>query len=192
MLWELYCLLKYSTVLLKHHKFSTKYSQKKSKSSPANKRYGVSHTTALVQIIVIEIFIQGPRIILCMHPANERLCYIVTSSPIGWAHTQNDPWGSHSWEKLPIYHSDSGWYKANVIMHDENENIMHATLNKEHRFLKHIISYIYLSSISMLKWWHGMLSTLFAISILSNTKKFIKLTTSDKSISSNEEYFMDQ
>ena len=26
-----------------------------------------------------------------MHPANERWCYIVTSSLIGWAHTQNDP-----------------------------------------------------------------------------------------------------
>ena len=24
--------------------------------------------------------------------ANERRCYIVTSSLIGWAHTQNDPW----------------------------------------------------------------------------------------------------
>ena len=30
-------------------------------------------------------------IILCMHPANERWRYIVTSSPIGWVHTQNDP-----------------------------------------------------------------------------------------------------
>ena len=31
-------------------------------------------------------------IILCMRPANERRCYIVMSSLIGWAHTQNDPW----------------------------------------------------------------------------------------------------
>ena len=30
-------------------------------------------------------------IILCMHPANERRRYIVTSSLIGWAHIQNDP-----------------------------------------------------------------------------------------------------
>ena len=29
--------------------------------------------------------------ILCMRPANERRRYIVTSSLIGWAHTQNDP-----------------------------------------------------------------------------------------------------
>ena len=30
-------------------------------------------------------------IILCVHPANERWRYIVTSSLIGWVHTQNDP-----------------------------------------------------------------------------------------------------
>ena len=30
-------------------------------------------------------------IILCMYPANERWRYIVTSSLIGWVHTQNDP-----------------------------------------------------------------------------------------------------
>ena len=33
----------------------------------------------------------SPGIILCMHPANERRRYIVTSSLIGWVHTQNDP-----------------------------------------------------------------------------------------------------
>ena len=31
-------------------------------------------------------------IILCMRPANERRRYNVTSSLIGWAHIQNDPW----------------------------------------------------------------------------------------------------
>ena len=30
-------------------------------------------------------------IILCMYPGNERRCYIVTPSLIGWVHTQNDP-----------------------------------------------------------------------------------------------------
>ena len=30
--------------------------------------------------------------ILCMHPANERRCYIVTSSLIGWVYTQNFSW----------------------------------------------------------------------------------------------------
>ena len=33
-------------------------------------------------------------IILWMRPANERRRYIVTSSLIGWAHRQNDPWVS--------------------------------------------------------------------------------------------------
>ena len=30
----------------------------------------------------------------CMRPANEGWCYNVTSSLIGWAHTQNDPYGT--------------------------------------------------------------------------------------------------
>ena len=30
---------------------------------------------------------------VCMCPTNERYCYIVMLSPIGWAHTQNDPCG---------------------------------------------------------------------------------------------------
>ena len=33
----------------------------------------------------------SPGIILYIRPANERRRYIVTSSHIGWAHTQNDP-----------------------------------------------------------------------------------------------------
>ena len=37
---------------------------------------------------------QGPGIILCMRPTNERRRYNVTSSLIGRAHTQNDPWGT--------------------------------------------------------------------------------------------------
>ena len=32
-----------------------------------------------------------PGIVLWMHPANERPRYNVTSSLIGWAHSQNDP-----------------------------------------------------------------------------------------------------
>ena len=35
--------------------------------------------------------IEYPGIILGMCPANQRRCYIVTSSLIGWAHTQKDP-----------------------------------------------------------------------------------------------------
>ena len=33
-----------------------------------------------------------PGIILCLGSANERWRYLITSSLIGWAHTQNDPW----------------------------------------------------------------------------------------------------
>ena len=37
-------------------------------------------------------------IILCARPANERQRYIVTSSLIAWAHTQNDLWDTYfSW-----------------------------------------------------------------------------------------------
>ena len=35
------------------------------------------------------------KIILYMRPANDRQCYIVTSSVIGWAHTLNDPCQSY-------------------------------------------------------------------------------------------------
>ena len=38
------------------------------------------------------IFGSGTGIILCMHPANERLCYTVKPSLIDLVHTQNDPW----------------------------------------------------------------------------------------------------
>ena len=38
------------------------------------------------------IIISVPGIIFCMCPANERRRYNVTSSLIGWAHSQNDPW----------------------------------------------------------------------------------------------------
>ena len=50
------------------------------------------------------------RIILCMRPANERRRYIVTSSLIGWVHTQIDPccsrmlhrWGNVAPERLGL------------------------------------------------------------------------------------------
>ena len=38
---------------------------------------------------------QYTGIILWMRPANERRRYNVTSSLIGWAHTQNNPWIQH-------------------------------------------------------------------------------------------------
>ena len=36
--------------------------------------------------------------IMCVHPANERGRYIVTSTLIGWVRTKNDPWcGGDFW-----------------------------------------------------------------------------------------------
>ena len=35
-----------------------------------------------------------PGINLWMHPANKKWCYILTSSLIGWAHTQNNPFST--------------------------------------------------------------------------------------------------
>ena len=44
-------------------------------------------------------------IILYMCPVNERWCYNVTPSLIGWAHTQNDPWRLGVWQ-IPRTMSD--------------------------------------------------------------------------------------
>ena len=46
----------------------------------------------LTTLMHINIFIHA-GIILCIPPANERRCYNMTSPLIGWAHSQNDPWG---------------------------------------------------------------------------------------------------
>ena len=49
-------------------------------------------------------------IILCMHPANEKWCYTVTPSLIGWAHTKIDPC---CW---------SDWFKTVLLL---NKNLHH-------------------------------------------------------------------
>ena len=41
-----------------------------------------------------------PGIILCMATANGRRRYTVTSSLIGWAHTQNDPCFPHHFDNV--------------------------------------------------------------------------------------------
>ena len=46
-----------------------------------------SMETTLTKLCAVE-----PGIVLCMSSANERGRYNVTSSLIGWAHIQNDPW----------------------------------------------------------------------------------------------------
>ena len=57
--------------------------------------YEVSNVSVSEKIypVIYKLYMKKPQlagIILCMHPANQRQCYIVTSSLIGWAHTQND------------------------------------------------------------------------------------------------------
>ena len=37
---------------------------------------------------------EEPKISLSMGSANERRCYCVTPSLIGWAHSQTDPWSA--------------------------------------------------------------------------------------------------
>ena len=58
-------------------------------------QYFINKSVCLYQARWETVYSCDPSgIILCMGPANERRRYNVTSSPIGWAHTQNDPWPS--------------------------------------------------------------------------------------------------
>ena len=51
----------------------------------------VFHVKILLHLQSLWIPVICSGIILFMCPANKRQCYIVMSSLIGWAHTQNDP-----------------------------------------------------------------------------------------------------
>ena len=59
---------------------------------------GISFTGKKTSLYWIKVLVPGAftsstaEVILGMGLANERWCHIVTSSLIGWAHTQNDPW----------------------------------------------------------------------------------------------------
>ena len=49
-------------------------------------------SSRLCMALSVSVFLYlSAGIILCMRPANERWRYSVTSSLIGWAHSQNDP-----------------------------------------------------------------------------------------------------
>ena len=69
---------------------------------------------AWCQFSVRVITLPCPGIILCMRPANERQCYIVTSPLIGWAHTQNDPCMSRQTVSLGVCQGESreGWLEG--------------------------------------------------------------------------------
>ena len=63
-------------------------------------------------IIMTQILLPG--IILCVHPANGRRRYIVTSSLIGWAHSQNDPW--LLWSAIRYLSGDQFLFSADLII----------------------------------------------------------------------------
>ena len=53
-----------------------------------------------------------PRIILCMHPANESWHYRVRPSLIGWAHTQNDL----CWTHYTPFSQDQGYHRWHMYI----------------------------------------------------------------------------
>ena len=53
-------------------------------------------------------------IILCKCPANERRHYIVPSSLIDWAHTQNDPWTMNVSNQLTMQEVNCACYIHNL------------------------------------------------------------------------------
>ena len=70
---------------------------------------------------------QSPGIILCMHQDSEKWCYNVTSSLIGWVHTQTDPWVS------PMYMRVLHWNCDTLILSPMSAKTLCRTwLNKSH------------------------------------------------------------
>ena len=67
--------------------------------------YQINIWCPTVVMVVVCNIMPCSGIILCICPANERWYYNVTSSFIGWAHSQNDPW---CWAML--------WWRNNMEM----------------------------------------------------------------------------
>ena len=88
---------------------STSHDKHELKSQPeANFSWKHSHqlTDQVSQILSKYMYFDKfAGIILCLCPANERKCYNVTLSLIGWAHIQNDPWMccSEMWNEYPMW-----------------------------------------------------------------------------------------
>ena len=82
----------YPSLALSHHYggCSTGATHSKPPLTWSNKKCDQWHEGIFMQPPMEETLDTG--IILCMHPANERRRYIVTSPLIGWVHTQNEPW----------------------------------------------------------------------------------------------------
>ena len=56
---------------------------------PKHVRYNMIDDSVILNLD--DPILYDPGLILCMRPDNGRRRYIVTSSLIGWAHTQNEP-----------------------------------------------------------------------------------------------------
>ena len=112
---------------------------------------------------------QWRGIILCMCPANERR-YIVMLSPIGWAHTQNNPWmeGLSSfilcvgsifvWVLVIIWSADVvlSWWKAWYWFNAENSISIIISLNICSLILLGIWQYTYMTAKILLIWWFNI------------------------------------
>ena len=85
-------------------------------------------------------------IILCMRPANERRRYNVTSSPIGWAHTQNDPCMTYRWD-YPIYRGLVTPYSTRYLVNNVLGNGL------LHNGTKHYLNQCWLTNNKIL--WHS-------------------------------------
>ena len=66
----------------------------------------VGNTACKISQISADRNVPCSGIIMCMHPANERRRYSVTSFLIGWAHAQNDP---SQWETMLHCNIVSHW-----------------------------------------------------------------------------------
>ena len=106
-------------------------------------------------------------IILCMHPANERRRYNVTSSLIGWAHSCNDTWfhvcvlGSSCvlWQSLS--------WKQNAVQCCHNK--VNFLQKKTWTFLWVLcVIYVLLHSLSFCMQYHMILDPGIACSVWTN------------------------
>ena len=86
-------------------------------------------------------------IILWMHPANERWCYIVTSSLIGWVHAQNDPW-----KYVRIVSNDIiTWMSSGACFANEKFNQISSIMKCASVYIFYLISPT--KSILHIPWW---------------------------------------
>ena len=83
-------------------------------------------------------------VILCMLPANEGWCYIVTVSLTGWAHTQNYPW---IYQNTTLSHNHTTQCDAQTnimtislwqISHQSYTTILYTSINRQNKNMDNI------------------------------------------------------